>query len=280
MKLFLTGGTGFVGSHFIQHALAAGHSILALRRPGSTTRVVLDVHPTWLEGPLDGDYRQHLEGVDVLVHLASHTPNPPYAPLDECLYWNVFASLNLARQACEAGVKKFLVAGTCFEYGRAATRLEVLATDAPLEPEHSYATSKAAAAIAFEGFAREKMLHLKLLRIFQTYGEGELQSRFWPSLREAAVNGRDFAMSAGEQIRDFVPVQSVAAQFVRHLDFAGNSAGEPSIHHVCSGAHQSLLEFAQYWWRHWGATGSLLPGVIPYRPNEIMRLLPAPDSAR
>lgn len=277
MKLFVTGGTGFVGSHFVRQALAAGHSVTALRRPSSRTRIELDVAPDWVDGRLDDDYLQQLEGIDVLVHLASHTPNPPYASLDECLYWNVFAATKLARQACDAGVQQFLIAGSCFEYGLAAERVSEIQTSTPLEPNLSYPTSKAAATLAFEGFAREKSLQLKILRIFQVYGEGEQATRLWPSLRAAALRGADFPMSLGEQVRDFVPVEVVAEQFVSHLDFKDTKPGCPSVYHIGSGKPQSLLAFAEYWWRHWGATGKLLPGAVPYRPNELMRLVPAAD---
>lgn len=272
MKIFLTGGTGFVGSHFLQQASAQGHEVVALRRPGSQPRIKLNKQPVWLEGPLDGDYRAKLEGVDVFVHLASHTPNPPYDPLDQCLYWNVFASLKLARQAAEQGVKRFLVAGSCFEYGRSADRVGDLDVDAPLEPTLSYPTSKAAASVAFMGFARELNLHLKLLRIFQVYGTGEPVGRLWPSLRDAALTGRDFPMSAGEQVRDFIQVEEVARQFVRALDFSGSEPGLPFVGHVATYRPQTLLAFAQHWWRHWEGTGKLIVGAVPYRHNEIMRI--------
>ena len=280
MNIFVTGGTGFVGSHFLRAACAAGHTIVALRRPDSSPRFALDVDPSWVEGPMDGDYSRYLGGVDVFVHLASHTPNPPYAPLHECLYWNVYAPLNLARQAHDSGVRHFLIAGSCFEYGRAAARLHTVSTATPLEPEHSYATSKAAASVAFAGLAREQHLRLKILRIFQVYGEGERETRFWPSLRRAALNGEDFKMSPGEQLRDFVPVESVATQLVDHLDFSKSVPGTPTVHHICSGQHQSLLSFAEYWWRRWDATGRLIPGAVPYRQDEIMKLVPESDSGR
>lgn len=276
MKIFVTGGTGFVGSHFLQQALAAGHEVTALRRPGSQTRIPLTEEPFWIEGELDADYSSYLKGIEVLVHLASHTPNPPYAPLDECLYWNVYASMKLARQAMAAGVKSYLVAGSCFEYGQAAEGLEFIDTDTPLAPSLSYPTSKAAASLAFEGFTREHGLKLKLLRIFQVYGEGEQATRLWPSLKRAALAGEDFPMSAGEQIRDFIAVEKVAERFVQHLDFSAATAGDPEIHHVASGKAQSLLEFSRFWWQHLGATGRLKPGVLPYRKNELFRLVPRP----
>ncbi len=272
MKLFVTGGTGFVGSHFLKLALDQGHEVLALRRTGSKPRIPLRGQLIWVDGALDGDYRDRLGGVDVLVHLASHTPNPPYDTLDQCLYWNVFASMQLARQAADQGVKNFIVAGSCFEYGRAADIGKDVDVETPLEPLCSYPTSKAAASVAFLGWARECHIHLKLLRIFQVYGEGELATRLWPSLRDAALAGQDFPMSGGEQVRDFISVEEVARQFVRELDFSDTLPGQPLVRHVATGQSQTLLCFVQQWWRHWGGTGQIVVGAIPYRKNEIMRI--------
>ena len=274
MKLFITGATGFIGSHVVQQAMAAGHAVVALRRPGSLPRITMAQQPTWVEAALDADLRQALEGCEALIHLASHTPNPPYAPLDECLYWNVYAAIHLARQAREAGISRFLVAGSCFEHGVAAEGLDLIEPNTPLQPNLSYPTSKAAATIAFEGFAREHRVQLKTLRIYQVFGEGEAEQRLWPALRRAAQSGADFPMSAGEQVRDFIDVRDVATQFLAHLDFGACQPGIPEVHPVASGTPQTLLEFASHWWTTWGATGHLVPGAMPYRHNELMRLVP------
>jgi nucleoside-diphosphate-sugar epimerase len=278
MKIFLTGGTGFVGSHFINQAHAAGHTVVAQRRPGSQPRIALEREPQWVDRALDGDFSAELQHCDVLVHLASHTPNPPYDTLGRCLYWNVQASIALAEQARQAGVGRFLCAGSCFEYGRAAERYERIPVSAPLEPTLSYPTSKAAASVAFMGFAAEHRVRLQILRIFQVFGEGEPASRLWPSLREAARTGKDFAMSAGEQVRDFIDVRDVAAAFVRALNFHGCEAGLSKITHVGTGRPQRLADFAHYWWQAFDACGELKLGAVPYRYNELMRLVPEIDS--
>lgn len=275
MKIFLTGGTGFVGSHFLSQALEYGHEVMALRRPGSVSRIPLKDEPLWIDGPLDGDYEEFLEGVDVFVHLASHTPNPPYDTLEQCSYWNVYAALKLTSQAIKRGVKKYVIAGSCFEYGKSSERFDYLGIDAPLEPTLSYPTSKAAASIAFLGLARENDLQLKLLRVFQVFGEGEPESRLWPSLRRAALSGSDFPMSEGGQLRDFIPVEEVAKTFLRALDFQNAKPGMPIIEHVASGHPQTVLAFCQYWWDHWHAKGQLIVGAMPYRHNEMMRVVSA-----
>ncbi len=274
MKIFLTGGTGFVGSHFINEAHERGIEVIALRRPGSLPRIQLKSEPIWIDGQLDGNYADYLSGIDILVHLASHTPNPPYDDLSACLYWNVYTSIRLAEQAMACGVTKFLVVGSCFEYGESANHYEKIPVDAPLIPNLSYPTSKAAASIAFLGFAVENLLKLQLLRLFQVYGEGEQETRFWPSLRKAAISGKDFPMSQGEQVRDFIYVKDVSKKIVDALAFENILNGQPLTLNIGSGISQTLQEFAQSWWETWGATGKLMIGAIPYRSGEIMRLVP------
>jgi nucleoside-diphosphate-sugar epimerase len=272
MKLFVTGGTGFVGSHFLQQALAEGHELIIQRRPGSISRLSLPQELNWIDRAIDQDFHE-LAGCDAVVHLASHTPTPPYAPLDECLYWNVFATVRLLQQAASQGVKNILVAGTCFEFGAAAEGLVSVHPGTEMRPSLTYPISKAAATTACLGLARELGLRLQVLRIFQVFGEGEASTRFWPSLRAAALEGRDFAMSAGDQVRDFVPVAEVSRQFMQALAFENVEPGRPHLCNVGTGQGQSLLNFARYWWAHWGATGELKPGTAALRPGEIARLV-------
>lgn len=274
MKIFLTGGTGFIGSHFINIVHSHGVEVIALRRPGSKSRVPLMKQPIWVEGSLDGDFTEQLLGVDTLVHLASHTPNPPYDVLSNCLYWNVYASVKLAEQARKCGVDKFIVAGSCFEYGESAGQYMRIPADAPLLPNLSYPTSKAVASMAFSGFASENRIKLQILRLFQVYGEGEQESRFWPSLKKAALAGDDFSMSKGEQVRDFIHVSDVVKEIFRALSFKDAEPGNVVIKNIGSGTASTLREFAEFWWVKWGARGQIKFGDVPYRKNEVMRLVP------
>lgn len=274
MHLFVTGATGFVGSNFVLAANRAGHTVSALRRPGSRARIAPPRSVQWIEAALDDDLSASLANVDCVVHLAAHTPNPPYAPLDECLYWNVYASAKIVQAAAAAGVRDFLVAGTCFEYGLAAEGQDLIHPGSELRPTLTYPISKAAASVALLGLARHLGLRMQLLRIFQVYGDGEAATRFWPALRLAAQQGRDFPMSAGVQVRDFIEVSEVAAQFVAALDFEQVDPGRPQVRNVGTGHALTLLEFARHWWAHWAATGHLLPGSVGLRPGEVARLVP------
>jgi nucleoside-diphosphate-sugar epimerase len=280
MKIFVTGGTGFIGSHFLAKALASGHEVIALKRTGSFPRIELPAQPQWLAREMPAVLVEDFRGSEILVHLAAHSANVPYDTLGECLRWNVYESCNLFEKAILAGVRRFIVAGSCFEYGKSGERYDFIPVNAPLEPTQSYPISKAAASIALAGLARKKNLEMLILRIFQVYGEGELESRFWPLLRKAALAGKDFPMSAGEQVRDFISVEQVAESFISALTRADLRAGEPKVENLGTGQPQTLRNFAEHWWNKWGAKGKLLVGAVPYRNGEIMRYAPETSFTR
>ena len=275
VKLFVTGATGFVGSHFVQQALAAGHDVVGLKRSeDSAPRIPLQQEPIWLTKPMDEVSSDDLVGHEVLVHLAAHTANVPYDTLEACFHWNVTVPLQLARRSIESGVRHFIIAGSCFEFGTAALRYDHIPPDAPLEPSATYPASKAAASLAFRSMAIEEDLELAYLRIFQVFGEGEAETRFWPSLRRAALAGEDFAMTTAEQIRDFTPVEDVAKQLLSAATDLDLEPGRPVFRNIGTGRPQSLRDFAEHWWEYWNASGKLLLGKEPYRPNEVMRYVP------
>jgi nucleoside-diphosphate-sugar epimerase len=275
MKIFVTGGTGFIGCHFLNRALRAGHQVRALRLLSQPeTRLPLVQQPDWVDVPMEELTVDHFRDCKVLVHLAAHSANVPYDTLDNCVRWNVQAPLKMFSVAAQAGISTFIVAGSCFEYGLSGQRYEFIPPDAPLEPTLSYPASKAAASVVFHAFACERKVRLLILRIFQVFGEGEPESRLWPSLRRAALAGEDLPMTAADQIRDFIPVEQVADAFINALSRTDLKPGEPRIENLGTGKPQTLREFAEHWWKFWGAKGKLRFGALPYRPNEVMRYVP------
>ena len=79
MRIFLTGGTGFIGSHFINQALKENIKIIALKRSQkSRTRIIINKEPEWKIANYENVQIADLQNVDVLVHLATHSGNVPY----------------------------------------------------------------------------------------------------------------------------------------------------------------------------------------------------------
>lgn len=274
MKIFVTGASGFIGSNFIEIANKKGIKIVGLKRKNSQPRIDLSFEPNWIIGSLEDDFTNELKDIDVLVHFASHSPNVPYDSLEKCIYWNVLSTLKFFNTALDAGVKNFLVAGSSFEYGTSALNYNKIPANTPLTPIESYPISKALASIALNGWAIKNNVKLTINRIFNVYGEGELSTRLWPSLKKAALKGENFEMTFGEQIRDFINVNDLCKIFIQDLDFSNQKKAKPVIKNVGSGQAMSVIDFSRLWWEKWDAKGELLIGKIPYRENEIMRYIP------
>jgi nucleoside-diphosphate-sugar epimerase len=275
MKLFITGASGFIGSHLMNQAFISGHTVVApIRNPRRKSRIPLLQEPVWIEKPMEALTPSDMEGCDVLIHLAAHTPNTPYDNLANCLHYNLTIPLQVFENAKKAGINHYIVAGTCFEYGRSGERYNFIPVDAPLEPTSSYAASKAASSIAFKQWAIEHNQSLAICRIFHVFGEGELNKRLWPSLRFSAHNGDNLPMTLGEQVRDFISAEAVAKEFLWQAKNLQRNTQSIDTMNIGSGKPQTILQFCEHWWSKWGAKGVLLPGALPYRTGEVMRYVP------
>jgi len=275
MKIFVTGATGFIGSHFLNKALSSGVEVIALKRNmRSKSRINLIKEPVWLIKQLDEVESEDLKGVDVVVHLAAHSMYPPYDTLENCMYWNLMAPIKLFNKAIDAGIDRFVITGSCFEYGESGEDYDKIPINAPLKPTLTYSASKAAASVAFYQIAVEKKLKLSISRIFQVFGPGESENRLWPSLKIAAENGLDFPMTSGEQIRDFIYVNEVVEILWNDCFNQEIIKGTPILKNLGTGKASSIKEFSEFWWKKWNAKGKLLIGELPYRNGEVMRYVP------
>lgn len=275
MRIFLTGGTGFIGSYVLVEALNAGHEVIALRRSSVSNSVIaLPKQPKWCEGDLLNLKFPQLHGIDVVVHLASAGVSPKPADWYQLEQTNIFGSLQLILHAAKAGVRRFVVAGTSHEYGNAARRYEEIPPDASLEPLNPYGASKAAAFHMMRTFSIAEELEFFYGRIFSSYGEGQFAGNFWPSLRWAALAGDDFPMTSGTQIMDFISVRAVARHLLAACSRPDIIAGQPTVVNIGSGVPMSLLAFAKAEWDRFGATGQLLPGALQDRPDQLERCVP------
>jgi nucleoside-diphosphate-sugar epimerase len=276
MNIFVTGANGFIGTNLIKKIKKnTSHQIFGITnsriedKSGRTRYISVDY-----ENMEKIDFTE----CDLLIHLGAHSANHPYDTLQNCIRYNVNNFLKLFSKALNQGVRKFVVAGSCFEYGLSALNGNFLKPTSELLPIYSYPISKALLSIELLRIANEnKNIQLKILRIFQCYGEGEALTRLWPSLIKAAKSGNDFKMSSGDQIRDFINVEDVADHFIKSLDFS-DYKNEPIISHVASGRPRSLKEFASYWWDFYNAKGSIIYNAFPSRGIELPKIISSDDS--
>ncbi len=274
MKIFVTGGTGFIGRNFIN--LLPNHiEIFALTRNKNNLSINLNRNVNWVYKELDSIDFNDLKEIDAVVHFASTGVSPREASWDQLYYWNVNCTLLLLRAAAEAGVPKVLISGSFIEYGLSANKYEYIPSSAALLPTTPYASSKAAAFDLAYTFCLRAKISLFYNRIFSAYGEGQFEKNLWPSLYKAAISGQDFHMSSGIQIRDFITVEEVSSKFLQDLNSENFSDFTPKVKNVCTGKGTSVLDFASYWWSKWNAKGKLIPDELLDRKDEPLRFVGA-----
>ena len=274
MHFFVTGATGFLGSHFLKKALSLNHEVTALSRSNSFQRIKLSRQPKWCIGSLSDNWTKDLSNCDTLVHFAAEGVIDNFDNWERCFDINFVQFQNLMKNAFDVGIKKFLICGSCFEYGKSGDLYSEIPTFAELKPIGAYASSKAAAGLAALEFSKRKKLNLILARLFHVYGEGENPKRFWPSLVKAALNGSDFKMTLGEQKRNFTHVDQMISMLIdlcSDLEFIPEGG---VIRNVGSSNNSSLKDFAIKEWQRLGAAGSIKFGELSYKKNEVMSYVP------
>jgi nucleoside-diphosphate-sugar epimerase len=143
MKVFLTGHRGYIGSHLVDVLKQEGHTVVGCDVglfDGCQWEPLVDP-----DVELAKDVRdvapEDLDGCDCVMHLAAIS-NDPMGDLDPRITFDINrdASVRLARTAKQAGVPRFLFAGSCSIYGK-GQKLDLDEAD-PLHPLTAYAKSK------------------------------------------------------------------------------------------------------------------------------------------
>ncbi|MGQ9787925.1 MAG: NAD-dependent epimerase/dehydratase family protein [Candidatus Hadarchaeaceae archaeon] len=275
MRVLVTGGAGFIGSHLVDALLARGHSVTVLDNfsTGSKGNIIhhLDSRSFRL---VSGDVRDEeavkrsLEGADAVVHLAALV-SVPLSMKEPALVRevNVGGTLTLLRACLEAGITRFVLASSCAVYGEAEELpIKEETTPQPLSP---YASSKLEAESSCRAFYEAHALPVISLRYFNVYGPRQaggdyagVMLKFIERLRE---DQPPVIYGDGNQTRDFVYVTDVVRATVLALEKAGV---EGKTINVGTMKRTSINELCGLFLRLSGKSG-LRPRYEAARPGEI-----------
>ena len=159
MRVLATGTEGYVGSLLAPTLAERGHTVVGVDTGFYADARLYDgvVAGSVLREDIRRLDREHLEGVDAVVHLAELSNDPLGQLLPEITYEvNHIGSVRLASLAKESGVERFVYASSCSVYGIAED--EVVDEESPVNPQTAYAECKArverdVAALADDSFS-------------------------------------------------------------------------------------------------------------------------------
>jgi UDP-glucose 4-epimerase len=246
MRVLVTGGAGFIGSHIVE-----------LLHQSAQVRVLDNLrsgHRQNLEGfgcefvvgsILDRDLvRQVMQGVDYVFHLAAmiSVPESMHEPV-QCTEINTIGTLVVLEEAARAGVRKLVLSSSAAIYGDnpVTPKLESMVP----EPKSPYAITKLDGEYYCRMFAAEGRLQTVALRYFNVFGPRQNPRSQYaaavPIFVERALANQPITIHGdGEQTRDFIYVKDVAAANV----FFATASQETGVFNVAYGARMTINDLA------------------------------------
>ena len=217
MKILVTGGAGFIGSHIVEHFQGKAEvRVLDNLRSGFRHNLAGLQHE-FIEASILGRdaVRRAVQGVDYVFHLAAmiSVPESMAKPI-ECNEINTTGTLIVLEEAASAGVKKLILSSSAAIYGDnpVVPKLETMLP----EPKSPYAITKLDGEFYCKMFADEKRLQTACLRYFNVFGpRQDPKSQYAaavPIFIHRALKHEPITIYGdGGQTRDFIFVKDIAA---------------------------------------------------------------------
>jgi UDP-glucose 4-epimerase len=278
-RILITGSAGFIGTHLVQYLEQAGIPYIGTTHVSSAPA---GAGGRWI--PLDLSDSAAVAAVvareqpEIVFHLAGVLGADRSLEFAErAVQGNFVASHHLLTAlGRSAQPQRIVLVGSSEEYGRQES--VPYTEDMSPRPVSPYSASKAAITQFALLYHELHALPAVVLRPFVVYGPGQRPPMLVPALMHALARGEPFPMTAGAQTRDFVYVADVVAALIAAA-VANDAAGE--VFNVCSGEERSIREVAEMSVHVTGATDDTLQfGAVPYRQNEVWRLVGSNRKAR
>lgn len=265
MRILLTGASGFVGRQALAALAESTHEVHAVsRQPLQNSGGVI-----WHKADLLRDAPLAIiEAVqpDCVLHLAWCVEHGKFWTDPANTDWAV-ATLKLAQASAVSGVRRFVGAGTCYEYDWPADgACNELAT--PIRAHTLYDETKDACHRALATLASDAGMSFAWARLFFLYGPYENPGRLVSSVARALLRGEEARCSAGLAIRDFMDVRDAGAA----LAALASSNVEGPVN-IASGAPVSVADLVRRLAQLVERSNLLRLGAIPDRAGEPPRIV-------
>ena len=267
MRVFVTGGLGYIGSHTVVALLAAGHEVIIFDNLSNATEKVLDriekisgVRPDFFLGDIrDTELLRNIfstKKIDGVIHFAAlKAVAESFEKRDEYFDVNVGGTKNICAVMEEFGVHCLVYSSSATVYAPAT---EPIPETAPLAPSNPYGETKLACEQFLQGLTTRGNWSVVLLRYFNPVGAhasgliGEAPkspANIAPVIMEVLrgireyvqVNGTDYETSDGTCSRDYIHVVDLAQAHVSALAYTTTHGGV-HIYNVGTGRGYSVKE--------------------------------------
>lgn len=287
MRVVVTGGAGFVGSHLCERLVADGWQVVAVDNldpfyaPAAKRRnlAALAGHPrfAWVEADvaeLDATggalAAAGFGRADAVVHLAAKAGVRP-SIRDPLAYTraNVTGTASALELARRLGAGRFVFASSSSVYGNAA-RVPLREDDAAVEPISPYAATKRAGELLCHAYAHLHGLSVVCARLFTVYGPRQRPDLAIRKFAERMADGLPIPLFGdGSTARDYTYVDDVADGLARSLAFTAAHPGAFEVVNLGGSRTVTLLRLVELLAEAMGVA----PEVewLPPQPGDVER---------
>ena len=238
MKIFVTGGSGFIATPLVAHLLEKGYQvrILDLNEPKIKHKNLEFTKKSILD-----NIAKDIKGCDAVFHFAAllGVDNSDKRPLDT-MKINLEGSVNVFKSAIDAGVKRMIYSSSSEVYGE--PRELPIREDSVKGPVSTYGVSKLAAEIYAKAYNQESGTDIKIVRFFNVYGPGQSNNFVVPIFINNALQNKPLKVFGdGKQTRCFTYVHDIIDGVMKVIEKGIRGEG----YNIGNNTPTTILELAQ-----------------------------------
>jgi len=245
MKILVTGGNGFIGSHLCEDLVNSGYSVTCLDINFDSNTKNLDCEKV-IGDITDNSIVERIKNYDMIIHLAAISRvDPAQKDPIKCYNVNVLAVVKII-EALKNSKTKFIFGSSREVYGEPKS-FPVLETDEK-NPLTIYGSSKLASEQLLRTYRKLYDLNYLALRFSNVFGSPrDLPQRVIPTFIDSAINGSSLTINGGNQVIDFTFIDDVVdgiSKVVKkmlsdQLDFIGQE------YNFASGIGTTVIDLAK-----------------------------------
>jgi len=258
MKVLVTGGAGYIGSHTVRELCEAGHEVVVYDSlEGGHRQAIGDTPLVEADLAEKDSLAKALSGVDAVIHFAAYIRvDESIAEPEKYFRNNVVNTLNLLKAMRQKGVKKLVFSSTAAVYGEVAA--SPVGEDADTKPINPYGLSKLMAEQSIAWYCSAYGLRAIILRYFNASGahaSGELGDAHHQQthliavglkaalgkIKELSIFGTDYETADGTCVRDYIHVSDLARAHLKALEKIEEGEAH-RVYNLGTGAGASVKE--------------------------------------
>ncbi|MCA1322109.1 NAD(P)-dependent oxidoreductase [Bacillus tianshenii] len=266
-KVFVTGGTGYIGSCLVKRLVTEGCKVHVLTRPSSSTRALSSVMDSIQVHVSDGSYESIERAIssansDLVFHLSSFASITYQSKdIENMITSNILIGTHLAEAMAKNGVTNLVNTSSYSQHYN----------QEDYHPNSLYAATKQAFEDILLYYSKASQMQVVNLVLYDNFGPHDPRPKIMNLLERARTDGKALSMSPGEQFLDLLYIDNVVDAYVVAGErlLAGSVQGMERFA-VSSGRNIQLKELVSLYEQIAGGKIKVNWGQLNYRPGEIM----------